>query len=671
MDPDPAPREPTLGELSFGLPPAEAEARARTVLAEAEAEVGAIETAAGPRTVENTLRPVDRILHRIADVGDHGRLLFQAHPDADRRAAGRRIGEAVDQFFNAFRLRGELYRALREIGREGLDPGTRFALEKILREMRRSGVELDAPSRSRLKALNDEIDRLANEFMANVSTLVRTVEVTDPEELDGLPPDYRASHTPSDGGPIRLQTQYPDYFPVMAYATHAELRRRFQFEFMNRAFPQNLTVLDTILARRAELARLLGYPTFADFVIEDKMMGSTAAAWAFLDRVGTLLRGPAFRDFDRLLERKRRAEPGAAGIDPWDVSMTIGSGYYDTQLLRDAFGVDAKKLRAYLAYPRVRDGLFGLCEELFGITFRPAPDAEVWDPSVEAFDVRRDGRPLGRCYLDLVPREGKFGHAAQFTVRSGLGGVELPQAALICNFLDPKIPRADARMEYKDVVTFFHEFGHLLHALLSGHGPWFYNGQGFVELDFIEAPSQLFEEWARDPATLGRFARHAETGEPIPASLVDGIERAASFGRAYTWLGQVTLAAIALAYHDREPAGLDTTAVLDEMQHRFHPMRRAPGTHFQAAFGHLTGYTALYYTYLWSLVIARDLLRPFRERGSLTAPDLARRYADTILAPGSAKPAAELVRDFLGREFAFDSFERWVLADPLAAPHPP
>ncbi|EQD41536.1 Peptidase M3A and M3B, thimet/oligopeptidase F domain protein, partial [mine drainage metagenome] len=169
-------------------------------------------------------------------------------------------------------------------------------------------------------------------------------------------------------------------------------------------------------------------------------------------------------------------------------------GYYDQKILTEEYGVDTKRLRAYLPYAQVRDGLFTLCTELFGVRIERVHDPELWHPSVEAYDVARDGRPLGRFFLDLVPREGKYNHAACFTVREGIRDVQRPQAALVCNFLDPGVPPATARMQYSDVVTFFHEFGHLLHSLFSGHGPWLYTSMSFVEWDFIEAPSQLFEE---------------------------------------------------------------------------------------------------------------------------------------------------------------------------------
>ncbi|HEV2230779.1 MAG TPA: M3 family metallopeptidase, partial [Thermoplasmata archaeon] len=242
----------------------------------------------------------------------------------------------------------------------------------------------------------------------------------------------------------------------------------------------------------------------------------------------------------------------------------------------------------------------------------------------------------------------------------GIEGLQLPQSALVCNFLDPGVPAESARMEHGDVVTFFHEFGHLLHALLSGHARWSYNSQGGIEWDFVEAPSQLFEEWARDPATLGRFARDPDTGETIPTDLLAKLERSTAVGRASRWTRQVALSEASLALYDRDPSGLDPEQSLKEAYARYSLVPLDDAYHFEAAWGHLTGYSAFYYTYVWSLVIARDLLSPFLTQGNLTDPEIARRYAEHILSAGSRRPAAELITSYLGRPFDFRAFERWV-----------
>jgi len=607
------------------------------------------------------LEPLNRILVAVRDIGAHAALMFQVHPDVGTRKAGRELSEAADRFFNEFRVNEIVYQRVRSIDLSGEDSATRLGVQKLLREMRRAGVERPPAERERIVVLANQLDRVQNQFNENIASADRGIVVDGSDALRGLPPDYLAAHPPGTDGKIRISTKYPDSFPVMSYAEDAETRRRLLYEFMNVAFPDNLPILGSLLEQRLTFVRLLGYHDYALYALEDKMTERPDVVIAFLDRVAQLLKEPAKKDLARFLARKRKDHPEAARLEDWDARFWT-PGYYDTKIRQEEYGVDLRLLRAFLPFTAVRDGLFELCRELFGLEFRPHSTTELWHPTVEAYDVERHGAPLGRCYFDLVPRPGKFNHAAQFDVRTGVSGGGLPQGALICNFLDPKTPTAEARMEYRDVVTFFHEFGHLIHHLLSGHGRWLHTSMAFLEWDFIEAPSQFFEEWARDPATLARFARNPETGETIPASLVARLKESEAMGRASGFLRQVALASLSLEIHERDPDGLDGSALFREIYEQRTGEPFSPDYHPLANFGHLTGYSAFYYTYLWSAVIARDLLTPFEAKGSLTDPATAERYADEVLAPGGTRPAAELVRRFLGREYNFDAFERWVLA---------
>jgi thimet oligopeptidase len=270
------------------------------------------------------------------------------------------------------------------------------------------------------------------------------------------------------------------------------------------------------------------------------------------------------------------------------------------------------------------------------------------------------GRRVGRFYLDMHPRPGKYSHAAHFAIRSGIGGQDLPEGALVCN-LPGGTPGDSGLMSHDDVRTMFHEFGHLLHAQLGGRGRWL--GQSVVntEWDFGEAPSQRREEWIKDPAVLATFARHYQTGEPIPAALVEQMNRAESFGRALDVRAQMMLARVSLSVYDRPPAQVNTDSIVQAVSAAYLPYPPMPENHFQASFGHLDGYSATYYTYMWSLVIAKDLFSGF-DRSDLLAAAPARRYRAAILAPGGSAPAAELVRRFLGRPFSFDAWQRWLEA---------
>jgi thimet oligopeptidase len=384
------------------------------------------------------------------------------------------------------------------------------------------------------------------------------------------------------------------------------------------------------------------------------MIGSEAAASVFVEKIASAAEARMARDYAQLLERKREDVAGAARVEPWD------SAYLQERIKAEQYGFDAQSVRPYFEYGRVKDGVLEVTGRLFGIAYRRVADAPVWHPEVEAYDVREGERLLGRVYLDMHPREGKYKHYAQFTLASGQKGVRLPEGVLVCNFPRPAAG-APALMEHGDVKTFFHEFGHLLHHVLGGHTRWAGQSGVATEWDFVEAPSQMLEEWVWDPGVLATFARHVGTGEPLPADVVRRMKAADEYGKGLMVRQQMFYAATSLELHRRDPAGLDTTALVAEMQERYTPFRHVEGTYFHESFGHLDGYSAIYYTYMWSLVIAKDLFGPFREAG-LMDPGPARRYRKAILEAGGTKPAAELVKDFLGRPHAFEAYEQWLNA---------
>jgi thimet oligopeptidase len=648
----------SFGELRFDLTAAELTQRAGQILERLEHDLVNLVAIPGPWTVSNFLAPLDRILIQGHDVSAHGKAMSLVHPDEETRSAGRRAQEAGDRFYNNYLLNEGVNSALRslDLGRE--DEPTKYAVFKMLRDMRRAGVDRDSTTRADLLGLSNVIDRTCNQYNENIAKGERSVVVDGSARLAGLPADYLDTHPPDSEGKIRITTRYPDVFPVLRYGKDPDLRRRLRQEFSNIAYPENVVVLSELLAARHRFALTLGYPSYASFALEDKMMARPEAARVFLERLYRLLRAPAERELARCLQRKQRDFPDSARLELWDGDF--GGGYYMEKIRSEELGVDLKALRAYLPYPRVRDGLFQLCAELFGLSFRPAPSAPVWHATVEAYDAYRGPDFLGRFYLDLVPRIGKFNHAANMRIRYSAPGIQTPQSALVCNFLSPGTPPEKARMEHSDVVTFFHEFGHLIHALMSGHNRWLSNASSFVELDFIEAPSQLFEEWARDPDTLARFAKDPDTGASVPVVLLRRPRASEALGRASGWSRQLGLALASLELYDGDPTGMDISETYRASVDHFVSRPLEENDHLETSFWHITGYSACYYTYAWSAVIARDLVGPFFERGSLTDPEVAQRYAREILAPGSSRPAAESIRAYLGRDFDFAAFEQWI-----------
>jgi thimet oligopeptidase len=440
----------------------------------------------------------------------------------------------------------------------------------------------------------------------------------------------------------------------MMYAKSGRAREEFWKAYRLRGHPKNLAILGRMLEARNELATLLGFETWADYITGDKMIGTRQAANEFIQKIATAADDRLTADYKALFARKQRDTPGASSVDAWD------SAYLQELVKNDLYRYDSQTVRPYFEYRRVKQGVMDLTSKMFGITFRAVPDAAVWHPDVEAFDVLEGSRLLGRIYLDMFPRDDKYKHYAQFTLINGKANRMLPEGVLVCNF--PKPGAEPALMQHGDVETFFHEFGHLLHHVFGGHTRWSGISGVATEWDFVEAPSQMLEEWVWTPETLQTFAKHYQTNEPIPADLVKRMKSADEFGKGIFVRQQMFYAATSLELHTRDPKGLDTGKVVAELQNKLTPFKFVDGTHFEESFTHLDGYSAIYYTYMWSLVIAKDMFTVFSQQG-LMNPEAARLYRRTVLEAGGSKPAAELVKDFLGRPYTFEAYREWLNAN--------
>ncbi len=603
-------------------------------------------------SLDATLRPFNEVAIRLSNLFQLVGLLRCVDPREKVREACEEAEQAADKFRNELNLDPALYRLVEACDPESLDATARRFREHALRDFRRCGVDRAAATRARVHEIREELVALGQRFTRNIASDTRSIRV-EAEELDGLPEDYVRNHRPDGDGRVTISTDYPHYNPFMAYAASAARRRELYTVFRLRAYPQNTEILAKLLERRFELARLLGYASWAEYATEDKMIRTPEAIAEFIERVSEAARPAADEELAILLEEKRRDEPDAGSVADWEKT------YLEERVRARRFRVDSKQVRVYFEYERVKEGILGLTEDLFGVRFTPAPNAVRWHDDVEVLDVFEKDRRVARVYLDMHPRAGKFKHAAMFPIVAGVRGVQIPEAALVCNFPDPRAGAGSALLEHDDVVVFFHEFGHLLHHLFARDGDWVeFSGTG-TEWDFVEVPSQIYEEWAWDAETLRRFAVHHETGEPIPDALVDNLRRARDFGRGLHTRHQMYYAAVSYHCYRGDPSGLDVAALLRELQTRYSPFPFVEGTHFEASFGHLDDYSALYYTYMWSLVIAKDIDGALRKNGSLD-PDAARRYRECVLDPGGSRDARNLVRDFLGREYSYAEFERWL-----------
>jgi thimet oligopeptidase len=577
-----------------------------------------------------------------------GSLLQQVHPDASLREQAEAAEVEAHRLLTDLSLDREVYDLLvvddAEQRTSGLDDDAERVRNFALRDFRRSGVDRDEATRDRVRAINERETELSQTFERHIRDDDTTVKLR-PEQLAGLPQDWVESHPVGDDGLVELTLEYPDVVPMLTFATDRAARVTVATAFNNRAWPVNDDVLVELMALRREHATLLGYDGWPAYDAEVKMIETGDAIAAFVDKISKAAESSAIRDRDILLARVRQDRPDAETLDAAD------NRFYTETIKREQHSVDAQDVRRYFAFDQVRQGLLDVTGRLFGLGYERV-DVPTWHEDVASYDVSLGGERIGRIHLDLHPRPNKFNHAAQFTLADGVTGRQLPEGVLVCNF-----PRG--LMEHSDVVTLFHEFGHLVHHVLGGHQRWSRFAGVATEWDFVEAPSQLLEEWAWDATVLEGFATD-ESGTPIPADLVARMRAAEEFGKGLQARTQMFYAALSYRIHQDPPAdGTAIEALSQQLQAAYSMVAPLPDTHFHAAFGHLDGYSSGYYTYMWSLVIAKDLFSAF-DRENLYDAEIAGRYRDRILAQGGRHDAADLVEDFLGRPFGFESFATWL-----------
>jgi thimet oligopeptidase len=630
-------------------------------LAAHEAALAALLAVKGRRTPENSLRHYDTAIAELNLAGAQAGVLNSVAADSAVRDQAQQESQRVSVAGSALSLNRAVYDALAAIDLDGGDspcsPATRHYVERTLLNYRLAGVDKDQATRDLLQRLHEKASLLSLEFNRNIQEGGKTIEATV-DELEGLPADYLASHPAQPAGPgeeakVKLTTDQPDMQPVMTFAKSAALRERMFLAYNTRAYPKNRQILLDLLATRQQIATILGFRSWADLATADQMMGSAANVRTFLAKLNDASLEGARREHDLILRFVRRQAPDLRAID-----MT-SRGYWYEQFRRAAFDFDSQSVRPYFPYAQVEAGVLDTAAKLFKLEFRRST-ASGWHPSVSVFEVFAGDQPVGRFYLDMHPREGKDKWFSAAPVVTGVRGGALPEAALICNFPggDEKDP---GLLQYNDVVTYFHEFGHLMHAIVGGQTEWAGLSGFATEGDFIEVPSQMLEEFFRDEKLLQAFAKHYQTGEILPTETIRKMKQAGSFGRADWVRTQLYYTTLSLDLHDQGPdaAPPDLDAITRTLHQSLQPWTWVDGNRMYASFGHLTGYSSNYYTYAFDKVIALDFFAQFDPK-DLLGCDAGSRYRKTVLEQGGSKPGRQLVRDFLGREEEFAAFSRWL-----------
>jgi len=633
----------------------EIRSRGEARLADARGRLTTLE-AAPPKEPGALLRGVDELVLALTNVSSELGVLVNVHPDLAAREACEAIQVAATELGVRFGQSRPIYDALSAARLDGLDGPARRAVELTLRDMRRTGVALDETKRVKAQQIRSRITTLSQAYSRNLRDDVRTVELPA-TALDGTPADYRAAHPADAGGKVKITTDPPDMAPLMTYSKDASARLALSKAYYDRA-RGNLEVFEQLRAARNELALTLGYPNFAAYNLEDKMIGTPESLDRFLDDVRAAAKAPAERQYASLLDCARREDPRIDGIGQWDQQ------YFFARVKDEQFKFDPREVRPYLEYRSVRQAILDLASELFGLVFTKIEPEETWHEDAEHFSVTMDGRPAGFISLDMHPRPGKNKWATSFGYKLGLAGRQLPHNVLVCNFPDPNASAGPALMEHQQVVTFFHEFGHLVHGIVRGNVvEWARLGRP-AENDFMEAPSRFLEDYIFELAVLRRFAKHFETDAPIPEDLVKRLQAARDFGRGVQVEQMTVQSRQSLRLHDAANVDRDSRTVAREVADRESRFRQLDGSNWPVNWEHMgsEGYAAAYYTYLLSDTLAADIRTGFPN--GLMDTERTRRYRDVILAPGGNIPAVEAVTNFLGRAPTMAAFEKRLADSP-------
>lgn len=632
------------------LTPADYTTQGPLLLAASRKQLEALEQLEGPQSVESVLQPLNELQISLDNRICWTWLHTHTHPDEAMRTAAEKLQQELINFQNQITHSRPLYDTLLLVEIDSTDAPTRRHYEHLLRDFRRAGINLPEATREQVIQLENELVELDQQFARNIAQDVRHITLDSVDELDGLPQDYIESHLPDESGKIRITTDYPDLIPFLSYAHNDARRKELQHASANIAYPVNKPIIEQILTKRRELVQLLGYKDHVHFCTEINMIKTADAARSFVDQIADFSEKRAKAEHQKLLARHQKMDPSATTIGGWQ------RHYLEKLVLKEDYAVDAQAIRSYLPFSTVRDGIFKLIETLFGLHIRPWETDTTWSPEVTSHELLENGQVIGRFYLDLHPRKDKYNHAAMFGMQSGILNGQLPTAALICNFPGGENPMA--LMEHEDLITFLHEFGHMMHHILGGKQPWHAQSGVSTEHDFCEVPSQLLEEWAWSPESLAILSDNAE-GNAMPSELIDRMLQARNFGTGIFARHQMIHASFSISVYDTDPSRIDLDALSKQAYKKYSLFTPLPDAHGYASFGHITNYGPMYCTYMWSLVISKDVFTRFAEEGLLNRKT-AEEYRRAILEPGGSADAEDLTHSFLGRPYSFDAFADWL-----------
>ncbi len=621
----------------------------------------AIAASAEPATFANTIEALEFTGDLLAKVSPVFSNLQSANTNEQLQAINREVSPLLTALRDDIRLSPELFARVKAVWAQRetlpLTAVQRKLLDETYKAFVRGGANLGPDQKTRLRAVNTELAALGIRFGDSLlkETNGYRLVIDNAADLAGLPPSVVAGAADAAkaaglDGKWLFTLQAPSIWPFLQYAENRDLRRQMLTAYITRGDHGNAADTNETLAKtaalRAERASLLGYKTFADFVLEENMARTPAGVYGLLNQLWTPARAMALREAAELDALLKKDRPGVK-LEPWDWR------FYAEKVLQARYELDEQAVRPYFALEQVRDGAFYVAHKLYGLTVTPRPDLPVYHPEVKAFEVKdADGSHLGVFYTDYHPRAGKRVGAWSSSYRSTrvVGGTRVtPVVVNVCNFSRPAGDQP-ALLSLEEAGTLFHEFGHALNSLLS-RVP--YRSLGGFPRDFVEVPSQIMENWAFEPEVLKVYAKHYRTGEVIPMALIEKIKAAERYGQGFATVEYLAASFLDMDWHTLPPgpaqdvpaferASMARIQMLPEIVVRY----RSP--YFNHIFGPGGGYASGYYAYIWSEVLDQDAFQAFREKG-LFDQATARGFR-TILEKGGTEEAMDLYRAFRGRE---------------------
>ncbi|MFQ6608063.1 MAG: M3 family metallopeptidase [Fidelibacterota bacterium] len=604
------------------------------------------------RTFDNTILLLDDLYNVIGKVDNPAGLMSEVHPVASIREEADSSMILLSKYMNELSVNEELYKAIVTFGEteEGkkLSGVEKKYLEDEIRSFERQGIALPEDKRQELTQIKNNLTKLLLEFSKNISEYADTLVVTR-EQMEGTPEWYKKAMFDSSSRAYKIDISYPSRRVFMRYSKSKEARYALSEKFLNRAADKNLSLIPKICKERQKIADLLGYPTYAAYVLAERMPKKPETVWDFEIELRNALKEKSNQELSELLAFKMREEGIAASeIDYWELH------YLENIRAEEKYHVDEEEVKQYFELETVLKGLFEITQQVFGLTYRPVENPSVWHPEVLMYQMydSETGDLMGQFYLDLYPRANKYSHAAMFSLVKGkrIGEqYQHPVASLVTNFPKPS-DELPSLLSHDEAETFFHEFGHLIHGLVTTTDYYSFSGTS-VDRDFVEAPSQILENWVWNKETLKLFAKHYKTGNTIPDELLDRMLAAKNKSSGGDYSFQVFLGTLDMTLHDGkwDPENETVVEVAQRLHKEILNWNETPGTARIASFGHLAGYAASYYGYAWSRVLAQDMFSIFEKEGILN-PDTGKRFRNTVLAPGGSKDPMNLVQEFLGRE---------------------